>query len=760
MKPAALSSLWAAFVRAPLRVRAGALGLRALRRAAQFGTFLWLLDAAFTLASGLPVTLVRSVGWVASLGLTIAVLVPILLALELLLGRSVASLRARASGVLRPREPVIEQERVAGACAWLLVAALILPLAFVLTRSAIIEIARPHFAALVVIALHITLALLGALLWSAASALCLAVIVRLAPTWLGAPLRSLRRWLASWLLLGSLLVVALIALFFETFRLLPWHVMGSLLGALVLTLGCELLAPRAPALLRRLFTVPLATVAAVALVAMALLGSAPDASRAASRESLGGEASYAALGFALDFDRDGYVSVLGGGDCAAFDNRRHPGAIDVPDNRFDEDCDGVDLKRSEMLKRPRHDWPVPSAFPKRPSVVLITVDALAARHLHVMGAKRPIAPELEKLAKAGTLFTSCFAQGPSTRLSFPSIFTSRWDSQIVQRLVGKHPFPIDNRETMLAEVLEDADYDTVAILSEAYFTARRWGSLLQGFSSVVDSPVRVGAGAKHNSVAVTNAAMEKLDRKSGKPLFLWAHYFDAHPPHSQPAGLPKYGTSATDRYDAEVQLVDREIGRLLRAIDKKLGKDTIVIVTGDHGIGFDSPRHRRFNYGYDLSSVVLHVPLIVRAPEVRVQQLDGLVSTMDITPTLTNLLRLRKPLPFEGASLVPELFEGRLQRAQWLHHQFYLHERLWDDKDPLETISLRSERFNLIHNRLTGSFELYDYRADYLETENLAEEPAFADVLKTMKQQLGLISYDLHAADRSATAAVPAPAKR
>ena len=41
-----------------------------------------------------------------------------------------------------------------------------------------------------------------------------------------------------------------------------------------------------------------------------------------------------------------------------------------------------------------------------------------------------------------------------------------------------------------------------------------------------------------------------------------------------------------------------------------------MIVTGDHGIAFDAPRHAKFNYGYDLSSAVLHVPLIVHGPRI------------------------------------------------------------------------------------------------------------------------------------------------
>jgi hypothetical protein len=45
---------------------------------------------------------------------------------------------------------------------------------------------------------------------------------------------------------------------------------------------------------------------------------------------------------ALDFDRDGQISILGGGDCAPFNPHRHAGAPDIPGNGIDEDCDGTD----------------------------------------------------------------------------------------------------------------------------------------------------------------------------------------------------------------------------------------------------------------------------------------------------------------------------------------------------------------------------------------------------------------------------------
>jgi arylsulfatase A-like enzyme len=169
-------------------------------------------------------------------------------------------------------------------------------------------------------------------------------------------------------------------------------------------------------------------------------------------------------------------------------------------------------------------------------------------------------------------------------------------------------------------------------------------------------------------------------------------------------------------YDAELAHVDAEVGRLLDGIEQSFGDGALRVITADHGIAFDAPRHVKLNYGYDLSTPVLHVPLLVSGLSVQAQVLDGLVSTMDIAPTLANIVRVKKRLPFRGASLVPELFEGRMQRPQTLHHQFFLNERKWQGREPLELAGVRTERYSLVSDRVKGTFELYDYPADYFET--------------------------------------------
>jgi arylsulfatase A-like enzyme len=551
--------------------------------------------------------------------------------------------------------------------------------------------------------------------------------------------------LLIYLLLAGSAKVWVLVHFWRTFSFLPWQPITTCAGSVLLcALWLWLTRKRPLAVLRRSLLVLIVVPAGVALLTLDQHG---EQSKHAVHETLGGDVGYRIALFTLDFDRDGYLSMFGGGDCAAFDPRISPGAVDIPNNGRDEDCDGVDLDAKRLGVELRRDWPVADGFPKHPPIVLITIDTFAAGHMHALGYKRVVTPRLDDFAMRSAFFRYGFSQGPSTRLSFPSMFTSRWDSQIKQRLTGGHPYPIDDSELLLAEVLSAEGYETVAVLPDAYFKKSRWGSLTAGFRQVIDSPMKVAG--PHNSVAVTDAALAAVQQPRKRPLFLWVHYYDAHSPHEQPKDIAPFGRKTADIYDAELRLVDREVGRLLDGIEQKPGDQALTFVTGDHGIAFDAPRHTTFNYGYDLTTVVLHVPLIVHGPMIVPHKSDAIVSTMDIAPTITNLLRVRRSLPFEGASLVPELLEARRSRPQRLVHQFYLEERLWDDADPLELISLRTDHYDLVHDRKNGTFELYDWRKDYYERHDLADVSSHRRAFLGLKQQLALFTYKLYDRERS-----------
>jgi arylsulfatase A-like enzyme len=94
-----------------------------------------------------------------------------------------------------------------------------------------------------------------------------------------------------------------------------------------------------------------------------------------------------------------------------------------------------------------------------------------------------------------------------------------------------------------------------------------------------------------------------------------------------------------------------------------------------------------------------------------------------------------------------------------LLHEFFLQERLWEQREPLEQVSLRTDQYNLVHDRTRGVFALYDFRADYLEQKNLADAPDKRRELQALKQQLALMTYRVYgrarASSAQATAKVP-----
>ena len=196
---------------------------------------------------------------------------------------------------------------------------------------------------------------------------------------------------------------------------------------------------------------------------------------------------------------------------------------------------------------------------------------------------------------------------------------------------------------------------------------------------------------------VTDAALAEIDAAvaDGRPFFLFAHYFDPHydylppapydrlfdPDYAGPGGwddfLRNERISLEDptqpgkrrrviserdlenvwaRYAGELAWTDAQIGRLLDRLDEHgIAERTVVIVTADHGDEFfehDSLGHRR-----TLHEEVVQVPMILRLPEVLPanRRVEGIVSTIDILPTLLELLEITPEESLEE-SLVSDSF--------------------------------------------------------------------------------------------------------
>ncbi|MEZ4226039.1 MAG: sulfatase-like hydrolase/transferase [Polyangiaceae bacterium] len=667
--------------------------------------------------------------------------------------RFMASAARCAWSWLSPQEDALRVHRGAVLAASAAVTALALLCSTVTARESMIRIVRPTNAALVVAAAHLAYAVLGIVVWRVFFRWLRAVIRFFdGLPLLKIPLHTPRR-VFGLILLGLVIGVG-VGLYALRFAL-PYLPLGFVAYVLV-SLGGGLVLSTLLLLTWRWRVLRWATRACwlVLLVACGIVGAKLGPDDGGALDSMSRSAKLASVGHSLivsllDLDRDGHISGFGGKDCAPRDPKIYAGAVDIPGNGIDENCDGEDLStRSLKDIHGRFDYPLPKGFPHRPPIILVTLDAFSPRHLASFGAKRNPAPKLEAFLKQGAVFEACFAQGPSTRLSFPAMFTSRFDSEIARGKGGRHPFPLEPSNITLAEVMKESGYKTVAVIPENYFDPGHWRGITQGFDTVDVSAASGWTDANSlNADRVTDAALTALRQRDQRPLFMWVHYYDLHGPITQPKGGPVYGDEPSDQYDAELTFTDQHLGRLFAAIENELSGQALVVLSADHGLAFDRPRHATAGYGYDLSSAVLQVPLVFHGSMLPARRVAGLCSTMDIFPTLANFVAYEQPLPVRGFSLVPELTAGKAVRPQLLFAQYYLAEAKFRRLDPLGQVSVRTPEFNLVLDRRAGTMQAYAWRTDFEESENLFQRgtPAQRRSLAGLRSILDVFVYETYA---------------
>ena len=183
------------------------------------------------------------------------------------------------------------------------------------------------------------------------------------------------------------------------------------------------------------------------------------------------------------------------------------------------------------------------------------------------------------------------------------------------------------------------------------------------------------------------------------------------------------------RYWGYCSYIDRQVGRVLKALDDRgLTDDTVVVYTADHG---DMLAAHGFVFklgsGYD---ELMRVPLIVRYPKVVKpgQSNAALVESIDVLPTLLDLAGIDVPRGVDGRSF-RELLEGRVDHFREVAVTIMSN-----------TMMIRDLDWKLVFTdsgRKEGFIELYDVRKSPLEVDNLAPDPAHANELERMKGELG-----------------------
>ncbi|HMF43949.1 MAG TPA: sulfatase-like hydrolase/transferase [Polyangia bacterium] len=360
----------------------------------------------------------------------------------------------------------------------------------------------------------------------------------------------------------------------------------------------------------------------------------------------------------LDFDGDGYARALGGGDCNDRDPDIHPGALDLPGDGIDADCDGEDA--GESLPPPARMVDLPASVPADLDLLLVTIDTLRADHIGCYGYPRPTTPVIDALAAEGALFENGWAHAPSTRYSMPAIASGRWPSAITwDESIWWPRLGPDVRTT--AQALHDAGYFTGGMFSFNYFALADHRGFERGMDEyhaeraalhvAVNGPMESRGSSSRE---ISDDAIAFVDAHRDRKFFLWIHYYDPHLSYETHAEVPPFGTSRPDLYDGEIRFTDLHLGRLIAHLREiGLWGRTAVVLTGDHGEGFGE--HGVTEHGFDLYPAQTKVPFIVRVPGVAPRRVRAPVGHIDIAPTLLNLARGAPEPAFIGRSLVSDV---------------------------------------------------------------------------------------------------------
>ena len=181
-------------------------------------------------------------------------------------------------------------------------------------------------------------------------------------------------------------------------------------------------------------------------------------------------------------------------------------------------------------------------------------------------------------------------------------------------------------------------------------------------------------------------------------------------------------------YAASTSYMDAQVGRVLQQLhDLGLTERTVIVFCGDHGFHLGEHGTWRKNTLYEIS---VRSPLLIRIPGQQPCQTNSLSELIDIYPTLCDACEIPIPNELEGLSLLPAIKDPTRQLKS---AAFSLITR-----SAGRSVSMRTNRYRYTEWGTDGESgrELYDYDLDPNETINVADLPENSLLVDNLSQRL------------------------
>ncbi len=401
---------------------------------------------------------------------------------------------------------------------------------------------------------------------------------------------------------------------------------------------------------------------------------------------------------------------------------------------------------------------------RAPDVVLISIDTLRADRLGCYGYERDTSPNLDRLATNGALFEHCSSPSPWTLPAYGTLFTSSYPTEHRAGVSEKADIWVKGgaasdykrqgqslalEAPTMAESMARAGYMTAGIYSNPFLNPK----------SMVDRGFGSYTWYQYNALSAVQLAKEWWQAKGAAPRFLFLQVTDPHYPYAPPSpfderfagrsldSIPNYPhplpalrnneQSAerkkllSDLYDAEVAFTDEQLGAFLELVRAGEGPNgTLIVLHSDHGEELWD--HERFEHGHSMYEELLRVPLVFHWPgQIGATRVAGRVRSMDVFPTVIDLLGLPLPENLRGTSLRAHMGDEPLALELVSYSESILWGRPYVEFDEAKALTL--DGYKVVVGDNNGLVQLFDLSADPLEKRDLAGEmPARAQELSEL----------------------------
>jgi len=424
--------------------------------------------------------------------------------------------------------------------------------------------------------------------------------------------------------------------------------------------------------------------------------------------------------------------------------------------------------------------------PAKPNIIFIMTDDQGPWAFGAAPNPNAHTPNIDRLRRDGARLTNYFVTTPVCSPSRAEIMTSRYSSElnIPDYLSGRDPeLGLDVKFPTWPRVLDKAGYATALIgkwhlgKKDEFYPTRYGYDEFTGFrvggSISKDPKVEVNRKVRriegYTPDILTNYAIDFVRDNKNNPFMLSLHFWAPHAntanrtPDGDRTWLPLSGADwnrfknsnpelphpyypkldiprskrMMREYLASVASADRNVGRLLKTLDKlKISKNTIVIFTSDNGYnlahnGIWHKGNGRWlltdNQGarpnmYDNS---LKVPAIIRWPGVIEpgSTIEQTITNLDWFPTIVAMAALFVPKDFtiRGRNFLP-LLKGK--SIPW-DNELFAQYSMWSWHQTGAVLrAYRTPKFKLVRDfKHAGKDELYDLVNDPAEKRNLINSP-------------------------------------